>query len=243
MLTLARLQAQTASPAAPSEHAQTSWLVCLRIYSINPYPSLLFPHASRLGWCSSACKPPPFSSKHNDGHYGQTVLFLFHQTRGHFSKKYDLCPHVQLQTVVWLLLWWFWSSGFFLAEQPFRLCWYRTRFTVDIDTFVPVSSSIFTRSFAVVMGLICTFHTKVRSSLGCVVPLCLYLRTIVCADECGTFRRLEIAPKDEPDLWRSTILADLFWFSCDVKQIGIEFEGRPWNTSTGTPPIDSNDVN
>uniref|UniRef100_A0A8C7CFG3 Ubiquinol-cytochrome C reductase hinge domain-containing protein n=1 Tax=Oncorhynchus kisutch TaxID=8019 RepID=A0A8C7CFG3_ONCKI len=23
-------------------------------------------------------------------------LFLFHQTRGHFSKKYDLCPHVKL---------------------------------------------------------------------------------------------------------------------------------------------------
>ena len=28
--------------------------------------------------------------------------FYFHQTRGHLSKKYDLCPHVQLQTVVWL---------------------------------------------------------------------------------------------------------------------------------------------
>jgi hypothetical protein len=42
---------------------------------------------------------------------------------------------------------------------------YRTHFTVDIDTFVPVSSSIFTRSFAV-LGLICTFRTKVRSSLG-----------------------------------------------------------------------------
>jgi phytoene dehydrogenase-like protein len=28
---------------------------------------------------------------------------LFHQTRGHFSKKYDLCSHVQLQYVVWLL--------------------------------------------------------------------------------------------------------------------------------------------
>jgi hypothetical protein len=28
---------------------------------------------------------------------------------------------------------------------------------------------------------------------------------IVCTDECGTFRRLEIAPKDEPDLWSSTI--------------------------------------
>ena len=90
-------------------------------------------------------------------------------------------------------------------------------FTLDIDTFVPVSSSIFTMSFAVVLGLICTFRTKVHSSLGdrmplllerydgCVVPWCLYLRTIVCTDEHGTFRCLEIAPKDEPDLWRSTI--------------------------------------
>ena len=32
---------------------------------------------------------------------------------------------------------------------------------------------------------------------GCVVPWCLYLHTIVCTYECGTFRRLEIAPKDE----------------------------------------------
>jgi hypothetical protein len=63
-------------------------------------------------------------------------------------------------------LWRFWSSGFFLTEWPFRLCRYRTCFTVDIDTFVPVSSSIFTRLFAVVLGLICTFRTKVRSSLG-----------------------------------------------------------------------------
>jgi hypothetical protein len=37
---------------------------------------------------------------------------------------------------------------------------------VDIDTFVPVSSSIFTKTFAIFMGLICTFHTKVLSSLG-----------------------------------------------------------------------------
>uniref|UniRef100_A0A8C8LZJ1 C2H2-type domain-containing protein n=1 Tax=Oncorhynchus tshawytscha TaxID=74940 RepID=A0A8C8LZJ1_ONCTS len=61
------------------------------------------------------------------------------------SKKYDLCPHVQLQSVV------------------------------------------------------CTFCTKLRSSLGhrtrllpdrydgCVVPWCLYLHTIVCSDERGTF--------------------------------------------------------
>ena len=114
--------------------------------------------------------------------------------------------------------WRFWSSGFFLAERPFRLCRYRTYFTVDIDYFIPVSYSIFTRSFAVVLGLICTFRTKVRSSLGdrmsllperydgFVVPWCLYWRTIVCTDERGTIRHLEIAPKDGPDLWRSTII-------------------------------------
>jgi hypothetical protein len=108
------------------------------------------------------------------------------------------------------------SSGFFLAERPFRLCQYRTCFTVDIDTFVPVSSSIFTRYFAVVLRLICTFRTKVRSSPGdrtcllperydsCVVPWCLYLCIIVCTDERGTFRHLEISPKDEPNFWRST---------------------------------------
>ena len=38
------------------------------------------------------------------------------------------------------------------------------------------------------------------------VPWCLYLRAIVCTDDSGSFRRLEIAPKDEPDLWRSTII-------------------------------------
>ena len=40
---------------------------------------------------------------------------------------------------------------------------------------------------------------------GCVVPWCLYLCTIVCTDECAAFMHLHISPKDEPDLWRSTI--------------------------------------
>ena len=46
---------------------------------------------------------------------------------------------------------------------------------------------------------------------GYVVPWCLYLRTIVYTDERGTFRFLEIAPKDEPDLWRSTIFFLRSW--------------------------------
>ena len=56
-----------------------------------------------------------------------------------FIRPEDISPKsmiLQLQTVVWLFLWWFWSSGFFLAEWPFRLCRYRTHYTVDIDTFV-----------------------------------------------------------------------------------------------------------
>ena len=79
----------------------TSWLMSWDVASIYPHhfpsswchlfcevhQSLLqqstpttwccHPRASRLEWCSSACKPTPFCSKHNDGHYGQTVLFCF----------------------------------------------------------------------------------------------------------------------------------------------------------------------
>ena len=101
---------------------------------------------------------------------------------------------------------------------------------MDIDTFVPVPQA--SSQGPLLLFWICTFSTKVRSSLGdrtrllpewydgCVVPWCLYLCTIVCTDERGTFRCLEIAPKDEPDLWRSTK-------KNYVKKRGTEFEGRP----------------
>ena len=124
---------------------------------------------------------------------------------------------MQLQTVVWLFYGGFGAVASSLLSGLSGYVDIGLVFTVDIDTFVPVSSSIFTRSFAVVLGLFCTFRTKVRSSPGvrtrvlperydgCVIPWCLYLRTIVCTDERGTFRRLEIAPKDEPYLWRATI--------------------------------------
>jgi hypothetical protein len=123
-----------------------------------------------------------------------------------------------LQTVVWLFNGGFEAVASYLLRGLSGYVDIGLVFTVDIDTFVPVSSSIFTTSFVVVLGLICTFQTKVRSSLGdrthllperydgYVVPWCLYLCTIVCTDECGTFRLLEIAPKDEPDLRMSTVL-------------------------------------
>ena len=52
---------------------------------------------------------------------------------------------------------------------------------------------------------------------GCVVPWCLYF--IVCTNERGTFRRLDIAPKDQPDLWRSIIFFMRSWlisFNCPM---------------------------
>jgi hypothetical protein len=62
---------------------------------------MLPPLCFTVGMVFFSLHASPIYSKHNNVHYGQIVLFLFHQTRGHFSKKYDLCPHVQLQTVVW----------------------------------------------------------------------------------------------------------------------------------------------
>ena len=55
-----------------------------------------------------------------------------------------------------------WGMGLELGNAGPGLCRYRTSFTVDVDTFVPVSSRIFPRSFAVVLGLICTFCTKLH---------------------------------------------------------------------------------
>ena len=169
---------------------------------------------------------------------------MFYQTRGHFSKKYNLCPHVQLQTVVWLF-WWFWSSGFFLAERPFRLCQYRTRLTVGIDTVVPVSCSIFTRSFVVLLGLICTFHTK-STLISRETELVSFLSGMTAAWSHGVYTcvllvvQMNVVPSG---VWKllprmkqtcgglkkySEVLADFFWFSHDAKQRGTEFEGRSW---------------
>ena len=148
----------------------------------------------------------PFSSKHNDGHYGQAVLFLFHQTRVHFFKKYDLCLHVQLQTVVCLF------NGGFGAVACSLLSGLSGYVDIGLVLLcIQILLYLFLPS-TFVLGLICTFRTKVCSSLGdrtrllperydgCLVPWCLYLCTIVYTEPCGTFRRLELASTDEPDL-------------------------------------------
>jgi hypothetical protein len=72
------------------------------LWSAPVPPAATHHHNIMLRLTSLPLFPPFFLHSSNDGHYGQTVVFVFHQTREHFSKKYNLCPHVQLQTVVWL---------------------------------------------------------------------------------------------------------------------------------------------
>ena len=140
-----------------------------------------------------------------------------------------------------------------LADRTLRWCRYRTRFTADIDPFVLVSSSIFTRSLSVVLGLISSFRTKVRSCLGeqkaspswavwrlcCLMEFilacyCLYRWTwyLHAFGNCsqGWTRLVEVY-----NLF-SEVLAGFFWFSRDVKQTGTEFEGRPWKVGLEIHP-------
>ena len=72
--------------------------------------------------------------------------------------------------------------------------------------------------------------------------------TIVCTDERGTFRRFKIAPKDEPDLWRSTIFFLRSWLiysdfpmmpSEEALSLNVGLELQVGLES----PIESNDVN
>lgn len=83
---------------------------------------------------------------------------------------------------------------------------------------------------------------------GCTFPCFLYLRIIVWTDEHGTFRHLEIATKDEPHLWRSTILFLMSWlisldFPMMSKKEALCFRCAFRYALTGVPPINSNGIN
>jgi hypothetical protein len=60
---------------------------------------------------------------------------------------------VQLQTIVSLFYGGFGAVAFSLLSSVSGYIDIGLVFTVDIDTFVPVSSSIFTQSFSVVSGI------------------------------------------------------------------------------------------
>lgn len=76
------------------------------------------------------------------------------------------------------------SLGFVLPEWHLRIRLLKTCFPADMDIFVPVSFCIFARSFAV-LGLIYTFHARVRSPLRdrrCLLLLVEWRRHNFCAD-------------------------------------------------------------
>ena len=111
-------------------------------------------------------------------------------------------------------------------------------FTVDIDTFVPISSSIFTRSFAVVSGIDLHFSTKVRSSLGD--------RTRLLPERYGVytcvllFVQMNMVPSGG---WKLLPRMNQTWGGLHFLRWFLFIfpwcQGRPWNTSSSTPPIDS----
>ena len=152
-----------------------------------------------------------------------------------------------------------WSSGFFLAECPFRLCRYRTHLIYcghryfctcllqHLHKVLCCCSGIdlhFSRQSTFISRRQNAFPSwavwRLRGLMVFILAYyCLYRWTwyLQAFGNCsqGWARLVEVYN------FSSEVLADFFWFSHDVKQRGTELEGRPWNTST--PPIDSNYVN
>ena len=58
----------------------------------HPHNMMLPPPCHTVGMVFYGILASPFYFKHNDSHYGQTIIFLFHQTRGHFSKSTIFVP-------------------------------------------------------------------------------------------------------------------------------------------------------
>lgn len=125
-------------------------------------PAAKHPHILQLVWGSQACKFPPFFIK-------VTTVIVAKQFSFNFIRLQDMSPNVFLSSSLCAFtncnlafLCCFGNNGYFLAEWPFSPCCFRTRFTVDNDTLLPASASIFTRTFAFVLGLI---HTSQQSTL------------------------------------------------------------------------------
>ena len=133
-------------------------------------------------------------------HFMFWIVFFDLQVKQLISSKTKIFVSMSSCKVEFGFLWHFEGSSSFFAEKSFRLCWYTIFFTVDIDTFLSISFSIFPKSFAVFLRLICTLCTKVSSSVrgwtclffewyeDCIVSCCWYSYIIICTDEYGSFR-------------------------------------------------------
>ena len=133
---------------------------------------------------------------------------------------YGLCPCVHLQTVIWLF---YVAFGVMASSSLSGLSAHVGTGLVSLCMmtlscqFQPASSHSVLLLFWGWYAHFAPKHVHLwvtelpEQHDGWTFPWCLYLYIIVWTDECGTFRHLEIVPKDEPDLWMSTIFFMISW--------------------------------
>ena len=136
-------------------------------------------------------------------------------------------------------LWRFSSSGFFLAERPFRLCRYRTRFTVDFDSFVPVFLQHLHKDLCCCSGIAlhhqstfisrrqnASFLSGMMAAWSHGVHTCVLLFVQMNVEPSGIWKLLPRMNQNCGGV-QFLVLADFFSFSHDVNQRETGFEDRP----------------
>lgn len=147
---------------------------------------MLPPPCFTFGTCSSVWRPHHFFSKHKNGHYGQTVKILIHQTRWHFS------PHKVRSLSS--------CANFFNVEQPesgydnigfiflYNSSWHQLAYQEQL-------------SFSSLLFGVATYNSYAEAALPFYPPLGLGLRVT----PFGLVPSLEIEPW--PQQWEHGILA------------------------------------
>lgn len=100
-----------------------------------------------------------------------TMVIMAKQPYFSFTRPQDT-PH-KMKVFVPMCLWklqcgflcFFWSNDFFLSDRHFRQCQYSLHFTVDNDTVLLATASIFISLLTFVVGSISTCQTKTHLSL------------------------------------------------------------------------------
>lgn len=142
-------------------------------------------------------------------HSLQHYVFIFIKIQDIYHILSPPPLHVQLKTVERLLY-----ASFGAVASPLQSSLSGCDDTGVVLLFTQIllylSSTIFTKTFAVVLGSICSLLTVAAGTVA------LYLCTFAHTDEHCTIRHLEIAPRNQPDLRSSTklflkLLVDFFW--------------------------------
>lgn len=144
------------------------------------------------------------------------------------SSDENIPPKGKISVIVHFCL----SLVFLFEEQPFKLWWYSTLFTADVDTFAPVTSNIFTSSMTIVLGCFWTCHTKICLSLGvstCLLPKRCSGCVIWCLYCLLLFVRMNVAPFKHVTLECIQMRNQ----TCGSLQCFLRFQNFSWCQGTG----------